>query len=52
MVPIHNYSTSPDSLLVNGVVPQRIRHHHEHKTQLLKNITDKTEDTCYCVPFK
>lgn len=50
MTPVHNYSISPDSLLVGGVKPHRLRHHHGHKPQS-KNITVTTTDTCYCVPF-
>lgn len=46
MVPVHNYSMSPGSLLVDGVEPHTFRH-HGHKSQT-KNIS---ADTCYCVPF-
>lgn len=50
MVPVHNYSMSPDSLLVDGIDSHRLRHHHGHKA-LSKNISATTADTCYCVPF-
>jgi hypothetical protein len=51
MIPnIHNSSLSPDSLLVDGVTPPRLRHHHGHKLQSI-NINSTTTDTCYCVPF-
>lgn len=49
MIPVHNYSISPDSLLVDGVEPHKVRHHHGNKPQS-KNITTTT-DSCYCVPF-
>lgn len=50
MAPVHNYSMSPDSLLVDGIEPPRLRHHHGQKPQS-KNVTTANTDTCYCVPF-
>lgn len=40
---------SPDSLLVDGVEPHKLRH-HGHKPQF-KNDTTSPTDTCHCVPF-
>lgn len=51
MIPVHNYSMSPDSLLVDGIEPHKIRHHHGHKSQP-KILTSTNEDKCYCKPFK
>lgn len=50
MVPVHNYSMSPDSLLVDGVEPHRLRHHHGNNLQS-KNLTTTPVDSCFCVPF-
>lgn len=49
MVPVHDIS--PDSLLVDGVEPHKLRHHHGNNKPQSKNVTTMTKDTCYCVPF-
>lgn len=51
MIPVHNDSMSPGSLLVDGIEPHKIRHHHGHKSHS-KNSTIINADTCYCNPFK